>query len=86
MSAVDDDIAEAMDDRKEHQLEGSIKFSTYAKFFKAVHSNIFIIVVVLLFLASQVTWTGADFFLAEWLALRSFICSTISIVFFGVDF
>lgn len=66
MSTNNEDIADILDDRKEFQLEGSIKFSTYTKFFKAVHSNVFVFVVFILFIASQSGWSGADYFLAEW--------------------
>lgn len=68
--SIDDDEFEDIevnaDDRKEHKREGAIEFSTYKNFFKAVHSNIYVITVFALFGVSQAIWSGADYFLTVW--------------------
>lgn len=52
--------------RKEFQLTGSVKFSTYKTYFKAAHSRIFNMIVFILFIAAQIAWSGSDFLLSKW--------------------
>lgn len=66
ISSVTDDFEEDANDRRERQLTGYIKFSTYKALFKAAHSHFFVIVVFLVFVTSQFTWSGADYFLSAW--------------------
>lgn len=67
ISTANDVFADALlDDRKEQQLEGSIEWSTYKKFFRAVHSNAYIVFVSVLFILSELAWRSSDYFLAEW--------------------
>lgn len=66
ISSVTDEFEDDANDRRERQLTGYIKFSTYKSLFKAAQSAIYVVVVFLIFLTSQLTWSGADFFLSEW--------------------
>lgn len=69
LSSVSSDKKESaddVDDRKEQHMAGHIKFSTYKAFFKAALSNIYVLFVFLVFIATQFCVSGADFFLSVW--------------------
>lgn len=61
-----DDDEDLNDDRKEHQLSGSVKLSTYKTFFKASLSKAYMIFCPILFVAGQIAYSGSDYFLTEW--------------------
>ncbi|XP_031635556.1 multidrug resistance-associated protein 4-like [Contarinia nasturtii] len=65
-SFCNEEVEDDPNQRKENQVIGSIKFRTYKTFFKAAQSNIFVIIVFILFIVAQCAWSGADFFLSEW--------------------
>ncbi|XP_055303229.1 ATP-binding cassette sub-family C member 4-like [Sitodiplosis mosellana] len=65
-SFCSEDVEDEPDKRKEHHVTGNIKFSTYKTYFKAAHSRFFVVFVFILFIVAQFAWSGADFFLAEW--------------------
>lgn len=65
-SFCNEEVEDDPNKRKENQVIGSIKFSTYKTFFKAAHSQIFVIVVFILYIMAQAAWSGADYFLSEW--------------------
>lgn len=54
------------DDRMERQMIGHVKFNVYKAFFKATRSNIYVIVVLIIFIAAQCTYSGADYFISQW--------------------
>lgn len=54
------------DDRREHQMDGSIKFDTYKKLLRAVHSYPLICAVFMLFLLKQFASSGADYLISIW--------------------
>lgn len=66
VSSIEDEYEEDANDRRERQLTGYIKFSSYKALFKAAKSNFFVIIVFVVFLGAQFTWSGADFFLSAW--------------------
>lgn len=54
------------DDRKEGYVRGAIKMDTYKAYFTAANNKVYVIVVFLVFIVAQVTWSGTDYFLSEW--------------------
>lgn len=58
-------------DRIEQKMTGSVQMGTYAAFFKAVQSNLYIAVVVALFILNRFILSGADYFLSEWYVLHT---------------
>lgn len=47
-------------------MSGNVKFNIYKAFFKAAHSHIYVIVVIIIFIVAQIAYSGADYFIAEW--------------------
>lgn len=60
---MDDDES---DDREESQMTGYVKFSVYKALFNAAKSRIYVILVIFVFIAAQVIYSGADYFIAQW--------------------
>lgn len=60
------DFEDQAEDRNESQLTGSVGVRMYATFFKAARSSIYVMVVFILFIASQFAKSGADFFVSQW--------------------
>ncbi|XP_037944102.1 probable multidrug resistance-associated protein lethal(2)03659 [Teleopsis dalmanni] len=56
----------AEDANKEMQAVGSVKFSVYMSYFKALESNIILLVIVGLFICTRFMLTGVDYFLSRW--------------------
>ncbi len=57
---------DATNDRTEQKQSGSVKFDTYKAYLKAVHSNFFIVVVLVVFVTGQAAKTGCDYLLSRW--------------------
>lgn len=66
ISALDEDIEDDSDERKERQQSGSIKFSTHKAYFKAADSHFYLVFIVVMFIVTQFGWSGSDYFLSEW--------------------
>ncbi|KAH8312051.1 hypothetical protein KR044_009125 [Drosophila immigrans] len=51
---------------QEQQAVGSVKFSVYASYFKALESTFLLFLIVVLFICARVMLTGVDYFLSRW--------------------
>lgn len=70
------DVKNIKDDpntRKETKASGSVNFGTYKTFLQAAHSPFLVVIVCILFIAAQITWSGLDFFLSIWYICLSFL-------------
>lgn len=47
-------------------MTGNVKLNVYKEFFKAAHSHIYVVWVLIIFAASQFTYSTADYFLSQW--------------------
>lgn len=65
-SCCEEDLADELNDRKETQSSGAVKWLTYKMFFKAVHSSVYITTVIILFVLAQIAATGCEYFLSAW--------------------
>lgn len=52
--------------RGEAQIAGTIGFSVYKSYFKAVESGLLLVTVAVLFLLAQSTMSGIDYFISQW--------------------
>lgn len=51
---------------REAQIAGTIGFSVYKSYFKAVESALLLLTVAVLFLLAQSTMSGIDYFISQW--------------------
>lgn len=65
-SSAVEEVTDNQDDRKERQLSGHIKFSTYKAYFKAAHNTACVLGVFIVFVVAELLWNGADIFLSFW--------------------
>lgn len=63
---LDDDSEDGPEQVKEYQETGAVNLRVYKNYFKAVNSNMWIFSVFFLCLLAQVTYSGVDMFVAEW--------------------
>jgi len=54
-------------ENKETQASGSVGFSVYRKYLKSVQSCFLFLVCVILFIGTQTSMSGVDYFVSEWL-------------------
>lgn len=66
VSSGKDELADDFDERKEEHVAGHIQLSTYKYFIGAAHNNIYVFVVFLVFIVTQIFWNGSEFLLAVW--------------------
>lgn len=64
--SLSEDSEDDEDDRKERHMVGNVEFNVYQAFFKAARSKTHVIVVLIIFIAAQCTYSGADFFISQW--------------------
>lgn len=55
-----------LNSRKESKLTGSVKFSTYKRFFAAANKPFHVIIVLMSFILAQIAFSSTDFFLSGW--------------------
>lgn len=53
-------------DREEKQKSGGISFKSYKMIFSAVDSAIFVVVVMVTFVAAQIAVSSTDYFVSRW--------------------
>ncbi|XP_062563901.1 probable multidrug resistance-associated protein lethal(2)03659 [Armigeres subalbatus] len=58
---------------RESQIAGTIGFSVYKSYFKAVQSGLLLVMVAVLFLLAQGTMSGIDYFISQWVNQEEFL-------------
>ncbi|GAB0093529.1 probable multidrug resistance-associated protein lethal(2)03659 [Sergentomyia squamirostris] len=65
-----------VEEEKETQAIGSVRFGVYMDYFKAVQSTFFILFVTVIFIMSQFAISGTDYFVAQWVNWEESIAQT----------
>ncbi|XP_065085907.1 ATP-binding cassette sub-family C member 4-like [Ochlerotatus camptorhynchus] len=65
---------------KESQITGKIGFSVYRNYFKAVESGLLLGTVAVLFLLAQVTMSGIDYFISQWVNQEEFLSRNATVM------
>lgn len=65
--------------RGEAQIAGTIGFSVYKSYFKAVESGLLLVTVAVLFLLAQSTMSGIDYFISQWVNQEEFLSQNATV-------
>ncbi|EAT32568.1 AAEL015290-PA [Aedes aegypti] len=65
---------------REAQIAGTIGFSVYKSYFKAVESALLLLTVAVLFLLAQSTMSGIDYFISQWVNQEEFLSQNATAV------
>lgn len=65
-SMISDICFDDQHDRTEQQAIGSVQWSVYKSYLQAVHSKVYVIIIVLTFVVVQFGLSGLDIYIAQW--------------------